>query len=643
MHVVRISVANFGPFKGGQKLVVGPTVYGIVARHQSDAGRSNWLGKSWAMNAVRYALYGAHSAQSEDDVIHRGQDSAVAEIELSDGTVVTRTRPRGKSTQLVADIAGGGKKAKQDAAQSDIIAHLKMTLDDFDASCFIKQKQIDRMIQARPAERTDIVNAWLELHTLIEAEDLAKSELAAVIDKRSTIEAKIGALNEVAAQMLNAEECFTNVERLEDEVRRITNEHEAANAKLVKERERQRYVEKAEEFNELVKRGRELKDELKAVKPPSAQAKLIAAAEEKYTRAQSELTIARVEEGNCRRLSEGEFDGECPVMRKPCPARDAVESTRVDAATRLLVLQQETAKCDEDVGLRRKEVYEHRENEREVARLEQAIESVRERAEALADADDYVEAHPSLGDLEELDEAETILRDHLIDASTQLRMAKKQYDDWLAARDAVKKLKGPELRRLDDKIATAKEAIAVFKAVRKKYAKQALADIEKMANELLTRASIDLTLAVSWAREGKGLATHCESCGAPFGSSQKVTSCAKCGTARGPKLIDRLDIVLSNKSGAADDIAGMAFQLAASAWLRNRRGSDWGTVFIDEPFGALDETNTRNLSNHLHAMIRGAFGFEQGFLVAHHSAIMSAMPARIVVTSDGVSSVLAVE
>jgi DNA repair exonuclease SbcCD ATPase subunit len=63
-------------------------------------------------------------------------------------------------------------------------------------------------------------------------------------------------------------------------------------------------------------------------------------------------------------------------------------------------------------------------------------------------------------------------------------------------------------------------------------------------------------------------------------------------------------------------------------------------VFVDEPFGALDETNTRNLSNHLHALIRGAFGFEQGFLVAHDSSIMGAMPARLVVTSNGVSSKL---
>jgi len=60
----------------------------------------------------------------------------------------------------------------------------------------------------------------------------------------------------------------------------------------------------------------------------------------------------------------------------------------------------------------------------------------------------------------------------------------------------------------------------------------------------------------------------------------------------------------------------------------------WGTAFIDEPFGALDEANRKAFAAHLTAMLRGRFGFEQAFVVAHSPDVLDAMPGRVTVMAD---------
>lgn len=103
-------------------------------------------------------------------------------------------------------------------------------------------------------------------------------------------------------------------------------------------------------------------------------------------------------------------------------------------------------------------------------------------------------------------------------------------------------------------------------------------------------------------------------------------------------MIEELEPVISDRSGAADDIAGLALQLSAASWLRGNRSSNWGSVMIDEPFGALDETNRSQLATHLHLMLSGPDSFDQAFVVAHDARIMEALPARITIRNDGTTS-----
>jgi hypothetical protein len=171
---------------------------------------------------------------------------------------------------------------------------------------------------------------------------------------------------------------------------------------------------------------------------------------------------------------------------------------------------------------------------------------------------------------------------------------------------------------------------------------RALSEIEDGANDMLRACEIDLSVRMDWSREGEGLAKVCEACGSPFPSSAKVKECKRCGAKRGANLINKLDVVLSDRSVAAEDMAGGAIQLSASAWLRKDRHSAWGTALIDEPFGALDAVNRKAFAGHLHTMLSGSYGFEQGMIVSHTPDTMYALPGRIEIFSDAGDSTIRV-
>lgn len=643
MHVTLIEVTNYGPFKGRHRIRLTPSVYGIVGRHDSDPGRSNWLGKSWVLGAVRYALYGTHDAPTDDAMIHNGETEASVHIELDTGALITRKRKTGKSTQLAFISRTGGPTATQKRAQELINEYMKMDLTDFDASCFIEQKQIARMVTASPADRTKIVNAWLELGPLQEAAGYASDHLRALLDvKNQNAQAQAASLTtfegfEIEDERSKVEKLTLQIDGMVD-LRRIVKDEIQDGFNWA------RQTELADEFKVLLIEGKEKAAEIRTLEVEIAGMDDEQTLDDAVRDTLTELSNANVIHTADTKLAKGMFDGQCPVMQRECPAYDAVVETKGDAKRRLPqhVKATDALGRDYDTALTNKTdrmavVYG-------LSTAERDLIQIRKDAEERVDAADFIVENPEPIDTEGQIAKEAQYDTDIAAAMSEKSLLEGQIKAYEAAMITAEQY-GPAAKKVDDDIRTAREAVAILGrgGSQKEIASSALATIETLANGLLSSASIDLTLTVRWAREGKGLATHCEACGTPFGTSARVKTCPGCNAARGPKMIEKLELELSNRSGAADDMAGLAFQLAASSWLRKKRGSDWSVVFIDEPFGALDETNAHNLSSHLHTLIRGAFGFEQGFLVAHSASIMGAMPARVVVKSDGVSSSLEVE
>ncbi len=167
--------------------------------------------------------------------------------------------------------------------------------------------------------------------------------------------------------------------------------------------------------------------------------------------------------------------------------------------------------------------------------------------------------------------------------------------------------------------------------VQRILATERVREVEDRANEILSTANVDLSVRLEWGRETQRLEPACPSCGEVHPSTSKAPKCKRCGTERIKARTDGLEVILSDRSGAAEDLAGLALSLAAGAVLRARRGSRWPLVMVDEPFSALDQANSENLSRQLGRLLGGSSGFSQSIVVAHSRRVTDSLPHQIVI------------
>lgn len=632
MIIKSITLENWGPFSGINKVELSDTIYAVVGNHISDEGRSNWIGKTWFLSAIRFALYGVRpdNTKNDDAWITRGTKSGSVILELDDGSVINRSRKIGSSTQLEANI--NGVSAIQIQGQILIDNHIGMNHIDFTASCFIRQKQISRLIVARPTDRTDIVNNWFNLGLLEKSFDVQKDKLRLLLKELNLLERSRSTLIE-NKEDIDIKSINKQIDNLNNQILKCNNKLSELDEELL---ELDKWIEhevRAKEYNRIMEEGKGLSKILKKNKFDKGK---FNKSEDKKNKAFVTYSDSKSKYLSMKDLLSGDlsFDGECPVMCNKCPVEDEVT--------------EKVRSMETEVGIAEYDVDEKQEKYEKTKRVlskyqkmkdkNNKMDTLREQLIKLSDSHIYIQenGHPDDPSIFRGDYNKVVEKKHeLKNRQKELEQKLLNYESSKAKLNKLSK----DIDKLNKKIVITHETIAIFgrNGVQRIIAESALNEIELDANLLLSNAGIDLSIEVTWSRTGRGLATVCENCGTPFPNSQKVKKCDSCHTVRGPKIINELDIIPSDRSGAADDIAGLVFQLAAAKWLRVDRGTDWGVAFIDEPFGALDKTNSTLLSNHLHSMIRNQYSFEQGFIVAHDSSIMDSLPSviKVIGTDDG--------
>jgi len=639
-YVAELQLVNWGPFRGKHKLTLDPGVYAVVARTDDDELRSNWQGKTYLLQAMRFALFGKRpkAALTEDDWITRGEPAGGVRLVLSDGFTIERQRPRGKSTQLTAWSAGQ-KVANQDFAQELIERWIGLGLNDFDSSCFFGQKHIDQIITLEPTDRTDMVNSWIELEPLQVAHEYVAAKLNKVVAELERLVQREGVIVELRQRALTAVGIIPPYD-LSTLDATVAQAIEDAGADLLKaEAEEQEadkafgaandHAELAVDYDELVARGIELKHRLDEM--PSVQVKLTEAERAlECVVGERALRVSKVDEVS--KLATYGFDGRCPVMDAVCPVGVTVREAVDDQKQRLkivnadLVLAREAVEqWDDEVDRLRGEVAARDELDAELTKLRELARKIKFQGKRDAGALTVQQARDNL----------TIARQDVANKAVQVRSLEqvaKSVDEW-AQESAIAQI---QRTKLMEQVETQREGMAVLgrNGAQRDIASEVLEHIEADANRLLVDSSVPLSVSVKWGREARGLASACDRCGEPYPPSQRPKQCGKCAAPRPSKLVERLDVLLSDRSGAADDLGGIALQLAAAAWLRRKRQAVWGAAFIDEAFGALDERLRPQLAAHLVTMLGLEFGFEQAFLVAHTRDVTEAMPRRLLVTGS---------
>lgn len=641
LYPVEVTIENFYCFRGKHTLKLGPKVYAVLAQAEDNPARSNWLGKSSLLAAASvFVLFGWHTKRTDEEIITRGEESASVSAVLSDGTKISRSKSRGKSMQIRLTPAGK-RTITQAAAQAAIEEHIGFKEDDFFATCFFEQKQIGALVTAQSSKRIEMIEGWLaeELEPIQRLHGATVRELKAATDELNKLESESqdigldwlqlceermgdGPKDQALIQFLNEVIETTEESRKEckdelDALRKIVT------TALTEARVWENKVAQAEEFGRIVERGLGLKASLDMLPEVSAELEV---AKRKVTETGQRATACALKLQKLQ-AADYQFDGQCPVACLPCPSHAWVvkQATKGPA---LAKAKQEVAQTQTEVSKAKQEASALEVKRSRRVKVETEIERLRGKAEVLMDVADEVEEGFDGPSSDELEEQVETLEETIRTLETQLV---KLRDDLDWATKAEKREQ--ELRLLiqvaKHRVQVATEAVQITgrQGAQQTIQEIALAKVERRANGILSGAAIPLQVSVSWAQETKGLAKVCDKCGTAFPTSQRVKMCTVCGATRGPNTQRKLTIEPSDRSGAAEDLAGISMGIAASQWLRSVRGSRWGMACIDEPFGALDQHNRSALGAHIATMLSSAFSC--ALVVAHERGILATMPGRI--------------
>lgn len=619
MRIAKLRLYNWVCYEGDHALNLGAKAYAVVAKKDGDVDASNWSGKSSFLESVTFALYGWHRYRTEDDWITRGQERGEVELTFDDGAIVKRSRLRGKATKV--EVTLGDRSLTGKEAEAYIAELVGFNREDFFMSCYLEQRAMAKFVLATAADRMKIVVGWFELEKLEEAAEkarMAKSALTANIGVHLNATAPEGpTLKELKVKVVEAEqkhEAATKAWTAANDARKDA-ETAVREARILAESRIE--VERAEA--QLVELGKEV---------PPEKIQEYATHESKLAQKGAQLA----HEGRTKlHMVDGTFNGTCPVAGVMCPAEKQIEKERGRLASEGRLLNQE---AQDTLAQQRKyqaHVQKLRDQEGRRKLLTERLEQSRRHlagfqavATAAGLAPDLTGHNDAVAKTAEL---MRVTRDAATEASMAYATREAAEKAYTKAQDAVEGLRG-SLAALQ-----AAEKVLGRSGAQRRIAERALAQIEAMANVSLSGGQ-PLFVKMVWGREGAGLAKACDNCGEPFPASAKVKACDRCGAARGQHVVPKLELELSDRSGAAEDMVGIAIQLAASSWLRSRRSAAWATALIDEPFGQLDRSNRAATGRRFALMLQDG-GFQQAFVVAHSSDVLDSLPGRILVENVG--------
>lgn len=622
MHIVGLRLTNWMRFRGEFTLELGPGVYALVAEDAHDARRSNYLGKTSILRAIRWALDGARPRgyAAINDVISHGESEMGVDVEFSDGTFVSRTKKRTHAERLrilAPQPDGSEVEILQDEAQRELERRLGLSPKDQLTTCWAEQKRIAGLVAegTKSSEVVGAFNEWLEMDRLVDAQEYQATALSSALNEYKQADADLQAVNSVLAKtegvrtLLDSEQRLVDTEREEALLARKASEQFVARARkrrvidLIAETERELAVNADEPLIDT------------------------AVYEREYQKCRDAETQKLVAVRSLKMVATGQFEGACPVSPGfLCPAKDTINADRERAATNLVNAQSEYDKAAELTARQRDPLDGANEKNR-------AIERKRGRREALLQSKGRLEKEllelASVKAASPEEEAPTV---PALPDEARLRELKA----LLAERELAQQVVEERRANYAAKAAALRNHRAAYDVIgktRRVISERAVTGIVDQANALLGEAGIALRIELRWERDTQSLATQCSGCGGAFPTSARVKRCERCGSERGMKALVEPQLQLLHMSGAAEDLGGIALRTAAFRWLRARRSAQWSIGVFDEPLAYLDTAHIDAFASSVQRLLLGTY--EQAFITAHNKGFLDGLPRRIIVTGNG--------
>ncbi len=379
----------------------------------------NGSGKSTLLEACFFALYGAKALdETLDDVVSLGADDAEVELWFThagaDYHVERRVRATGEratTAKCVLETPEGTVEGAR-AVRSHVTDLLRMDHEAFVNCAYVRQGEVNKLINASPGDRQDMLDDLLQLGKLEEYRERASDARVGVGRVRDD---KQGALSQLDDQIAEKEEKDLHdrlnalggeINEVQSEIERIEEQRERAVSTLDgAESVLEEYEEKREELDDLEEDVSDLRETIAETEQERDELdERIREKRETLSERRSELESAVAESG----LDEADAEAVAELV-------DDLDEREDDLQERI-----------REASVEAKEHESEAENLRESAEdLESRAEDKRE--EAAQTEDDLAEARESLAERHE----------QLSDLDGQIADLEGRFDDAPVDRDGV--------------------------------------------------------------------------------------------------------------------------------------------------------------------------------------------------------------
>jgi exonuclease SbcC len=435
----------------------------------------NGSGKSSLLEACFFALYGHRALDANlDEVVTTGAEEATVELWFAHGGndyhIERRVKLRGggaTNDKCVLETPEGPIEGVKDV-RAYVTDLLRMDTDAFVNCAYVRQGEVNKLINADPSTRQDMIDDLLQLGTLEEYRERASDARVGVKRVR---DGKREVLADVESQIekKEAKDLHERLNGLKSDLAEVTDEIEDL------ERQRETAVETRDQAREILENQEERREEIAALADEidDLEDEIAAAEQEREQAAEriSELTTAAEEHRETAReavreaLEAGDGDDGPEVEVDVAPgdpdpesleaAVEELEARIEDVDDRIqerLLEKQEHASDAETARERAEELAEEAEAKREQAdeleaELESARETVARQRERIDDLD------------ERADELEAGFQDAPCDPDGADALVEERREAVADARERVTSLEG-DLQHARERVAEAEELLA---------------------------------------------------------------------------------------------------------------------------------------------------------------------------------------
>ncbi len=214
----------------------------------------NGSGKTSILDAITFALFKEHGRGRDENLINRAASSAIVQITFSSNGrtyEITWKLWRGRRAQANLRDLTSGSTLLVDAGERTTLPEIEKILgiprEVFLSAAYVRQGEMARLLEARPAERKEIISRllgiedlemlWEELRSSMRLLEEKAAELRREVERAGELERR---LEEVEAEISRRRE---QMNTLESEIHDLEEEHDRVESELRVLEENRRRIE----------------------------------------------------------------------------------------------------------------------------------------------------------------------------------------------------------------------------------------------------------------------------------------------------------------------------------------------------------------------------------------------------------------